>query len=92
MKKSLWMVALLIFLMVGVSHAIAKSADAPKMTKDELKGLLGNPDLVVLDVRYGKDWTDSDLKIHGAVREDPKVFESWRNKYPKNKTIVLYCA
>jgi hypothetical protein len=38
------------------------------------------------------DWADSDLKIKGAVREDPKVFESWANKYPKDKTIVLYCA
>jgi hypothetical protein len=92
MKKSLWIVALLIFLMVGVSPAIAESADVPRMTKDELKGMLGNPELVILDVRYGKDWTGSDLKIQEAVREDPKAFESWANKYPKHKTIVLYCS
>ena len=92
MEKRLLIATLIIFFMVGVSMRFAKSADAPRMTKDELKGMLGNPDLVIVDVRYGKDWTDSDLKIKGAVREDPKVFESWANKYPKNKTIVLYCA
>jgi hypothetical protein len=92
MKKSLWMATLLIFLMVGVSPVITEPADVPRMTKDELKGMLGNPEWVILDVRYGKDWTGSDLKIQGAVREDPKAFESWANKYPKNKTIVLYCS
>jgi hypothetical protein len=92
MKKRLLIATLIIFFMVGTSMLFAKSADAPRMTKDELKGMLGIPDLVIVDVRYGKDWTDSDLKIQSAVREDPKVFESWANKYPKNKTIVLYCA
>jgi hypothetical protein len=92
MKKRLLIATLIIFFLVGASMILAKSVDAPRMTKDELKGMLGNPDLVIVDVRYGKDWTDSDLKIKGAAREDPKVFESWANKYPKNKTIVLYCA
>ena len=92
MRKRLWITTLLIFFMVGIFTAWAKSADAPRMKKDELKGMLGSPDLVIVDVRYGKDWTDSDLKIKGAVREDPKAFESWADKYPKNRTIVLYCA
>ena len=69
-----------------------KYVSAPRMTKDDLKAMLGNPDLVIIDVRYGKDWTDSDLKIRGAVREDPEAFNSWANKYPKNKTLVFYCA
>ena len=37
--------------MVGASMILAKSADAPRMTKDELKAMLGNPDLVIIDVR-----------------------------------------
>ena len=92
MKKRLLVGILIIFFMVEVSMIFAKSADAPRMTKDELKGMLGSPDLVIVDVRYGKDWTDSDLKIKDAVREDPEAFQSWMNKYPKDKTIVLYCA
>jgi rhodanese-related sulfurtransferase len=62
------------------------------MTKEELRAMLGNPNLVVIDVRYGRDWTDSDLKIKGAVREDPGAIDSWANKYPKDKTLVFYCA
>jgi rhodanese-related sulfurtransferase len=62
------------------------------MPKEELKAMMGSSDLVIIDVRYGKDWTESDSKIIGAVREDPKVFKFWANKYPKDKTIVLYCA
>jgi len=92
MKKRLFLATLLIFFMVGECTILAKSTDAPRMTKEELKAMLGNPDLTIIDVRYGKDWTDSDLKIRGAVREDPKAFDSWANKYPKDKTLLLYCA
>jgi predicted sulfurtransferase len=92
MKKRLFIGALFIFFTVVVLTTFAKSADAPRMTKDELKAMLGNPDLIIIDVRYGRDWTDSDLKIKGAVREDPEAFDSWANKYSKDKTIVFYCA
>jgi rhodanese-related sulfurtransferase len=92
MGKRLFIVASIIFFMVGILTAFAKSAEAPRMPQEELKAMLASPDLIILDVRYGKDWTDSDVKIKGAVREDPKVFKSWANKYPKDKTIVLYCA
>jgi len=92
MKKRLLLAALSIFFMVAGCTMFEKSGDAPRMTKDELKARLGNPDLLIIDVRYGKDWTDSDLKIKGAVREDPKAFDSWASKYPKDKTLVFYCA
>jgi len=92
MKKRLILAALLIFFMVEGCTMFEKSVDAPRMTKDELKAKLGNPDLLIIDVRYGKDWTDSDLKIKGAIREDPKAFDSWASKYPKDKTLVFYCA
>jgi len=92
MKKRLLLATLSIFLMVAGCTIFDKSADAPRMTKDELKARLGNPDSLIIDVRYGNDWTDSDLKIKGAIREDPKAFDSWANKYPKDKTLVFYCA
>jgi rhodanese-related sulfurtransferase len=60
------------------------------MTKEELKALLGQPDLIIIDVRTGSDWTASDLKIMGSVREDPYAIAPWTNKYPKDKTLVLY--
>jgi predicted sulfurtransferase len=92
MKKRLFIGALFIFFTVVVLTTFAKSADAPRMTKDELKAMMGNPDLVIIDVRLGKDWTDSDLKIKGAVREESEAFESWAKKYPKDKTLVFYCT
>ena len=70
--------------------AALATTDVPKMTKDELKGLLGNPEVIIMDVRTGKTWKDSTKKIQGAVREEPENFESWADKYPKSITLVLY--
>lgn len=83
-----------IFLALGCSDAAHRTVEgeAPRMAKEELKARLGSPDLVLLDVRYGRDWTDSNLKIAGAVREDPKKFDTWKGNYSKGKTLVLYCA
>ena len=92
MKTRLLIGALIILFLVGGCTTLAKSTDASRMTKEELKAKLDNPDLVTIDVRLGKDWTGSDLKIKGAVREDPEAIDSWVNKYPKDKTLVFYCA
>ena len=92
MKKRLSIATLLIFFMVGGCTTFVKAVDVPRMTKEELKAKLGSSDLILIDVRYGRDWTDSHLKIRGAVREDPGAIESWANKYPKEKTLVFYCA
>jgi hypothetical protein len=92
MKKRLLIGTLMILFMVGGYTPWAKSADVPRMTKEELRANLGNPNFIIIDVRLGPDWEDSDLKIKGAVRQDPKVFDAWANKYPKDKTLVLYCA
>lgn len=83
---------ILVFLGVGTFVSPAVSADAPRMTKDELKALVGSPDLIILDVRAGSDWTSSDTKIKGALRGDPREIDSWAPKHPKDKIIVLYCA
>ncbi len=65
----------------------------PKMTKEELKPLLGNPDVIIIDVRVEDEWKDAKSKIQGAVREDSeKDIDSWANKYPKDKTLVFYCS
>jgi hypothetical protein len=90
----IWFVLLLFSLAVGCAGMgdIAGKGEAPRMAKEELQALLGSPDLIVIDVRTGKDWSSSDRKIAGASREDPKEFETWRGTYPMTKTLVLYCA
>jgi rhodanese-related sulfurtransferase len=79
-------------LALGVSAAGAAAKEAPLISQDELKAALGKPGLVVIDVRYGKDWTGSDKKIKGAVREEPDQVAAWAKKYAPDQEIVLYCA
>ncbi|THB72321.1 MAG: rhodanese-like domain-containing protein [Desulfobulbaceae bacterium] len=62
------------------------------MDKDELKANLGNSDVVILDVRAGRDWSSSELQIKGSVRVNPGDVDSWAGDYAKDKTYVLYCA
>jgi len=85
--------SLVLSLIITTADAVsAWAAHAPRITKEELKAELENPDVVILDVRRDKDWTDSDQKIKGAIREDGKEYKSWAENYPSDKKIVLYCA
>ncbi len=77
-----------------VAGLIIPPADAgvQLMTKDELKAMLDDPDLMVLDVRTGKDWKSSEFKIKGATHVKSGAYGDWAGTYPKNKKYVLYCA
>ena len=81
------------FTFVGLllQTAVVQSAVA-KMTKEELSAKLGSPDVVIVDMRLGKDWKASEEKIKGAIRVEPEAVESLAAKYPKDTTLVLYCA
>lgn len=69
------------------------SADpVPRMTKEELRNVMGNPDVAIVDVRVGQEWSGSDKKIQGAVRQDPAQLGSWMKRYPKDSTLVFYCS
>ncbi len=81
-----------LFLAWTVDIPYSAGADVPRIAKSELKAQLGQSGLVVLDVRRDSDWDSSGAKIKGAVRESPGNFRGWADKYPKEKTIVLYCA
>ena len=70
----------------------SKGAAIPRISKETLKGMLGNPDLVILDVRSAPSWEPSNFKIQGSIREKPDQVYSWAHKYAKDKTIVLYCT
>jgi hypothetical protein len=64
----------------------------PRLEVDELKARLGDPSIVVIDVRQVGDWDASSTRIKGATREDFKNVSDWALNYSKDKTIVLYCA
>ena len=88
MKRILLLLS--IFLFVGTSQLFA--ADVPTMSKDELKSHLGSDKVVILDVRTGRDWSSSEFKIQGAVRAAGGDIATWSKEYPKDQTLVLYCA
>lgn len=91
MMKRIMMVSLSLGLLLGGVLA-ARAADVPRLDKDQLKALLGKPELALVDVRSVSDWKESTQKIAGAVREDPDQVGTWMNKYPQDKTLVFYCA
>ena len=84
------MVCLVIF--AGALAMASETKEAPRMAKEQLKEMLVNPNVVIVDVRIGKDWKASDLKIKGAVRKEPKMAKEWAANLDKDKTYVLYCA
>jgi len=70
----------------------AEAREVDRIGLEELKAMLGSADVLIVDVRTAKDWENSNAKIRGAVREDPKQVNEWLAKYPKDKKIVFYCA
>ena len=81
----------LLFFLTGCLQNVATESNVPRMTKEELRSMLGNPDVVILDVRVSDEWNKSESKIKGAVREDPTIdVQTWANRYPKEKTLVFY--
>ena len=77
---------------IGLCGTPAGASDAPRIAKDELKSVIDDPGVVVIDVRAYTDWILASEKIRGAVREDYRDFDDWSAKYAKDKTVVLYCA
>jgi hypothetical protein len=73
----------------GVVYA---QENVPRMTKEDLKPLIGDPNVILIDVRSMGDWNKDTLMIKGAIREDPVDVASWMDKYPKEKTFVFYCS
>ena len=91
-KTKLWTMVMVVSLMLAFSWACSSAPEAPRVDKETVKGWLGNPQVVIVDVRAGDDWKDSKTKIKGAVRQDPKAVQTWAASLPKEKKIVLYCA
>jgi rhodanese-related sulfurtransferase len=86
-------VFLLSFALFGCLQYLAPNREVPRITKEDLRSLLGNPDVIIVDVRIEEHWKESKSRIQRAVREDPeKDINTWADKYPKDKTLVFYCA
>jgi len=91
-KRILFLAIVMVVAAAAVFASSSAAQDVKRMTIEELKGMLGNPDLVIVDVRRDGDWKSSNVKIKGAVREDQEKVDAWMSKYPKDKSLVFYCA
>ncbi len=89
-KLRLWTLVLAVGLMLAFTWSGAVGQEAPRLDKETLKGWLSDPKVIILDVRQPHDWQNSDKKIKGAVRQDPREIDA--AALPKDKKIVLYCA
>ena len=94
MKRRVVQIAAVAFLLAVSLFTLSAMAgdNAPIITKEELKEMLDNPDVIVVDVRLENQWKETELKIKGAVWENPNEVDSWANTYSKDKTLVFYCA
>jgi rhodanese-related sulfurtransferase len=81
----------LLIILIALTATPLFAVSVPKMDKDELKSLIGSKNLVILDVRLGRDWSTSEFKIKGALRVNDADL-SVVKKYPKDGIFVLYCA
>jgi rhodanese-related sulfurtransferase len=84
------LVVISVLFLAPISMVFAKSV--PLITKEELKPIISNDNIVVIDVRGGRDWSSSEFKIVGAAHGDPKKVSAWKDNISKNKKVVLYCA
>ena len=86
------LLTVLLWAIAALCVAASAIAEDKRITKEEVMQMLGSPDLIIIDVRAALDWEKSELKIKGAIREDPDNVSSWMSKYPKDKTIAFYCS
>jgi rhodanese-related sulfurtransferase len=78
--------------LLGAFSFSSLAADVPRITKEELKGMMGKENVVIIDVRSDLDLEKSNQKIQGAMIEDVGKVETWMAKYPQDKTLVFYCS
>ena len=90
MKKFIFL--LIPFAAVLVFSSYSGAASVSVITKETLKNWMDQGELTILDARQVRNWGSSEFKIKDAHRADPGQFMAWKDKYPKNRKLVLYCA
>jgi len=93
-RNRFWLIiAALGLLLQGCVHAPTSESKVSRITKEKMMPMLGSPEVIILDVRSAQDWKNAEWKIKGAIREDrDEKNGAWMEKYPKDKTLILYCA
>jgi rhodanese-related sulfurtransferase len=79
-------------LLAPLGTALAAAPEVKLIDAATLKGMLGDPQLLVIDVRTPSAYADSDKKIKTAVRQDPGKVPTWAQKLSRDQKMVLYCS
>ncbi len=92
MKVKFWLCMIILLCLAGWASPAAALAAKPELKfidAETLKGMLGDPDVVIIDTSLG--WWTYDQKIPGSLvyPEDASV---WAPGLSKDKKIVLYCG
>ena len=76
-------------LVMVTGPSLAAEPEVKYIDAATLKGMLGDPDLVIIDTSRG--WWTYDQKIAGSL-VFPEEASSWAPRLAKDKKIVLYCG
>jgi hypothetical protein len=68
----------------------SSSGDILFISIEELKAKLGEPSVVILDMRIPKHIAASRLKIKGVVWVNPEEIDQWVQSFSKDSTYMLY--
>jgi len=93
MKRALLLsvVAVLgVTLLTSPALAAGNPKKAIRITKEDLKSMLQDQSLIIIDVRPKSQWDASESKLPGAVNEDPFKADEWSRFYSKDVAVVLY--
>jgi len=98
MKKLLLLVSVLILILAVADPPMGASGpekdlpfpEIPRISKEQTRAMLGDPDVAIIDARPMEQWKYSDHMISHAAHEDPFDVQSWAHKYKKDQTIIIY--
>ena len=64
-----------------------------KVTIDDIKGRLDRSEPVVfIDTRNAKAWSESNVKLPGAIRVPADQVQAHLKEIPQGRPIVTYCT
>ncbi len=82
---------LILLLLLGWAVLPQAWAQSPeRISKEQFLKILGQPGMLILDVRTPQNWKESNRIIKGAIRKSPKNFNGWADDYPKDQMLVFY--
>jgi predicted sulfurtransferase len=92
--KGLFISLFFVLLNQLIASVVLSATDVvPRITVQELKAKIDKgEDVVIIDVRAGREYEDSKIKIKGAVRIPIVKLEDRISELPRDKEIITYCT